>query len=261
MQAILDHLRTFCADESWPRGELNLPRALVTEKAYPEDEAVLTIASAVEGPTALTSELIWERRFGARSQVEVNLPFAVREATGSQGREAGIGDLALGWKHTLHHSLERGTILSAGAEIVFPTGDESRELGGGTAIVEPFVSFGKILPGAAFVQTQLLAELPTRDGFEDELAWRVALGKSWTTGRFGRVWTPMVEILAARELASGADTEWDALPQLQVTLNTRQHVVVDVGLRVPLTNAAQRDTELMLYVLWDWYDGALLAGW
>ena len=37
------HSRTFCDDERWPRGELNLPRALVTTKAFPEDEAVLTV--------------------------------------------------------------------------------------------------------------------------------------------------------------------------------------------------------------------------
>src|SRR5688572_7970462 len=38
----VDHVQRFCADPAWPRGELNLPRPLVTEKAYPEDEAVMT---------------------------------------------------------------------------------------------------------------------------------------------------------------------------------------------------------------------------
>ena len=42
LQKIIDHLRTFCTDRTWPRGELNLPRALVTEKAFPENEAVVT---------------------------------------------------------------------------------------------------------------------------------------------------------------------------------------------------------------------------
>lgn len=42
LQKIMDHIRTFCTEDSWPRGELNLPRPLVTEKAYPEDEAVFS---------------------------------------------------------------------------------------------------------------------------------------------------------------------------------------------------------------------------
>lgn len=52
-----------------------------------------------------------------------------------------------------------------------------------------------------------------------------------------------------------------SVPQLQVTLNTRQHVMANIGLRVPLTNASERETELVLYVLWDWFDGGLLDGW
>ena len=36
------HLRTLCTDQRWPRGELNLPRPLVTAKAFPEDEAVVS---------------------------------------------------------------------------------------------------------------------------------------------------------------------------------------------------------------------------
>ncbi|HKK45218.1 MAG TPA: c-type cytochrome, partial [Balneolaceae bacterium] len=42
IEKVIEHIRTFCTDASWPRGDLNLPRALVTEKAFPEDEAVLS---------------------------------------------------------------------------------------------------------------------------------------------------------------------------------------------------------------------------
>ncbi len=70
------HIRTFCADDAWPRGELNLPRALVTGKAYPEDEAVLTVV-AEDG--AVTNTFIYERRFGARNQIELIVPLAFSE--------------------------------------------------------------------------------------------------------------------------------------------------------------------------------------
>ena len=42
IDAVIAFLRSLCADRSWPPGELNPPRAMVTEKAFPEDEAVLT---------------------------------------------------------------------------------------------------------------------------------------------------------------------------------------------------------------------------
>ena len=34
------HVRTFCTEAAWPRGDLNLPRAFFTEKAFPENESV-----------------------------------------------------------------------------------------------------------------------------------------------------------------------------------------------------------------------------
>ena len=34
---VVEYLREFCAEDAWPRGDLNLPRPLVTEKAFPEN--------------------------------------------------------------------------------------------------------------------------------------------------------------------------------------------------------------------------------
>jgi hypothetical protein len=71
----------------------------------------------------------------------------------------------------------------------------------------------------------------------------------------------MLELLGGRDLVSGADTRWDAVPQFQVTLNTRQHVMLNVGIRTPLNDTDDRDTKLVAYLLWDWFDGGLFDGW
>jgi len=43
ISAVVDYLRGFCRDlPAWPLGELNLSRALFTEKAFPENEVVFT---------------------------------------------------------------------------------------------------------------------------------------------------------------------------------------------------------------------------
>jgi hypothetical protein len=70
-----------------------------------------------------------------------------------------------------------------------------------------------------------------------------------------------VEVLAARELESGAHIEWDIVPQVQVTLNTRQHVRFNIGWRTPLNQREGRHSRLMFYFLWDWFDGGLRDGW
>ncbi len=258
--AAVRRARSFCTDDRWPRGDLNLPLPLFTEKAFPEDEAVWQTFVDAEGPAEVETRLTYEKRFGPRGMMEINVPLAWSDASGDV--EAGLGDIGLGWKQTLYASLERGSIFSLGAEVILPTGDADRGLGKGTAVIEPFAAYGQMLPADAFVQAQLLVELPLEEGFEDELGWRAALGRTFTTGGgWGRTWTPMIEVLGVRELASGAETSWDVAPQIQVSLSRRQHVLAAVGARIPVTDAGARDTQVVFYILWDWCDGGLLEGW
>lgn len=81
----VSHVRTFCADRRWPRGELNLPLALFTEKAYPEDEVVWRTGVAAEGPGEVADRFVYEKRLGARHQLEVIVPTAWREAAPPAG--------------------------------------------------------------------------------------------------------------------------------------------------------------------------------
>jgi mono/diheme cytochrome c family protein len=153
----LEHIRGFCQDTAWPRGELNIPRPLVTEKAYPEDEAVLTTTVSTRGGGAVTNQFLYERRIGARSQYEVAVPVAFAEST-SGSWERGLGDIAVAFKHTVWHSQAAGGIFSVAGEVVLPTGKESRGLGKGATIVEPFAAFGQLLPAGGFLHAQAGAE-------------------------------------------------------------------------------------------------------
>ncbi|HEX7282445.1 MAG TPA: cytochrome c [Vicinamibacterales bacterium] len=262
MTMTLEHVRTFCRDRAWPRGELNLPRPLVTEKAFPEDEAVITTAVNTTGSGTVSSKLVYERRVGSRSQFEVVVPFSFLQQGGNEEWSGGIGDLTLGVKRAFAHSRERGSIVSAAAEIILPIGDDALGLSKGTAVFEPFVSMGQVLPRDAFVQAQAGVELPfDRNKATPEAFWRVAGGISLTQGMFGRAWSPMVEVVAARELESGQKTHFDFVPQMQVTLSTRQHIMGSIGVRVPVNHREGRHPQVLCYLLWDWFDGPLFGGW
>jgi hypothetical protein len=71
----------------------------------------------------------------------------------------------------------------------------------------------------------------------------------------------MIEILGAHESGSDEDTNWDVVPQFQVTLNTRQHVMANMGFRIPANNRDAREVQFVFYLLWDWFDGGILEGW
>jgi hypothetical protein len=71
----------------------------------------------------------------------------------------------------------------------------------------------------------------------------------------------MIEFLADREFETGAQTNWDLVPQMQVSLSKRQHVFLNFGVRTPANNRTGRATQVMFYVLWDFFDGGLREGW
>ena len=71
----------------------------------------------------------------------------------------------------------------------------------------------------------------------------------------------MVEIVAARELVSGAGPEWDVVPQMQVSLEQARHILVSGGVQIPINERDGRHPQVLTYFLWDWYEGGLFDGW
>ena len=259
---VMEYVRQFCREPAWPRGDLNFPRALVTEKAFPEDEMVLDAAFNTEGDAAITSRVVYEKRLGPRGQLDVVMPFKFQKP-GENDWQSGVGDLVAGYKHVLLSNYRTGSIFSASGEVVFATGNAERDMGKGITIFEGFVSYGQILPGQFFLHFQTGTELPVdTDKANRAVFWRTVLGRSFAPDKgLGRLWSPMVELLADREIASGERINWDIVPQIQVTLSQRQHIRANVGVRLPANDFGPRPTQLIFYLMWDWFDGGLRDGW
>ena len=259
--AILGHVRTFCTNDNWPRGEFNVPKPLFTEKAFPEDETVFNLTLDTDDSKAVMIEPLYEKRFGPRGMIEVKVPFGRRNAERDDGTNLGFGDVSLGYKYALYHALERGNALSAGGEVILPTGNEYEGFGSGSTKLEPYLAFVQLMPGDAFFQAQALGEFAVSGTAEDEVAVRALIGRTFTQGEFGRAWSPMVELLAWRALDAGSDVTLDLVPQLQVALNTRQHILFNVGVRIPVVRKLDREPQIVMYLLWDWFDGGFRDGW
>lgn len=256
----IGHVRTFCKDPAWPRGDLNFPRAFFTEKAFPENESVLVTTFTGRGEKSVGNDLIYEHRFGARNQVELNAPVNFQQgATGEWNR--GLGDLAFAFKRTVYASMRTGRIASAGMEVVLPTGKEQLGLGNVFTVFEPFAMWGQILPRHSFLQMHGGLELPSDSTMSQREAFlRTAVGTTFAQDRgFGRAWSPQVEVLWAGPEHSAS--EWDVVPQMQVSLSKLQHVRVAAGARIPLTQRDERPAQALVYLLWDWFDGGFFEFW
>ena len=258
---VIAYLRQFCRGKGWPRGELNLPRALVTEKAYPEDEEVLSTAVNVQGTPGNETHIIHEQRFGVKNQIEVDVPINFQDQ--NHVWYGGVGDTTLGVKRVMFSNLQTGSILSLQGGFLLPSGNRARGFGSGTTTFEPFAAFDQLFRTDTFIQLQLGADVPFHtDVAPQSLFFNSAIGQSFTAHHgLGRLWSPMFEFIANRDLVDSAKTDWDVLPQIQVTISKRQHIRGDIGLRIPATNTAGRQKQLMFYLLWDWQDGKLTKGW
>jgi mono/diheme cytochrome c family protein len=255
------YLWTFCDDPAWPRGDLNLPRAFFTEKAFPENETVWTTGVTTSGAQGVRNELVYEHRIGARWQYEVKAPFGVQQAAPGSAWTGGLGDVELALRRTLYARFDRGSIFAAGGAVTVPTGKEELGFGNGFTIVEPFAMWGQMVGTSAFVQTHVGYEVALdRTRGQNEGFVRTALGYTVTQDRgFGRAWTPMLEVLAAKPQRS--PTEWDLVPQMQISLSKLQHILFSVGVRVPMNERDERKPQVLTYFLWDWFDGGLLEFW
>jgi mono/diheme cytochrome c family protein len=261
IEMVVEYMRGFCTNPHWPRGELNLPLPLNMEKAYPEDEDVIRAVLNAQGTPGVTTHVVHEQRFGVKNQIEVDVPITALDQ--NHVWHGGIGDVVFGLKRVIFSNLHSGSILSMQGEVVLPTGNKAKGLGTGVTSFGVFAAFGQLFPTNTFVQFQGGAGLPTdTTKAPHSVFWNTAIGQTIATNKgLGRMWSPMVEFLAARDLVTAPRTNWDVVPQMQVTISRRQHIRGNIGLLTPVNNTAGRQKQVVFYVLWDRADGALFEGW
>ena len=179
------HLWTFCRDRRWPRGDLNLPRALFTEKAFPENETLFSDRGAPRRRRRPSQEtVIYEQRFGARGTYEVSVPVGAQQAAPGGPWHRGLGDIELTVRQTVHADHERGTIVAVGGAVTLPTGKETLGLGNGYTVYEPLLLAGQMLGANGFVQMQAGYEIASsQEKGTNEAFLRTAVGLHLGAGR------------------------------------------------------------------------------
>lgn len=208
----------------------------------------------------LDHDFIHEQAFGKRNQLEVDAPWDMQSQNDAYNSH--VGNITVGVKHVMFSSLRTGTIFSLQGGILPPTG--SKQMGGnGTTVFEPYAAMDQLFRSNTWIQFQMGADLPHHPNVTPQsLYWYTALGQTWSPDhRLGRQWSPMVELLANRDLKDAAAADWDVMPEMQVSLSPRQHIRADLGYRKPFSDTAGRTPQVVFYILWDWADGKFWEGW
>src|SRR5947199_8752589 len=233
VRAVVRYARSLCGELGWPPGELNFPRAFLVEKAYPEDEVVIT-------DQARGQEYIYEHRLGKRFQLEAS----ARTALDGQPRafEGVTGAL----KYNLWHSLERRALVSLGLEARPPLGRQDAWEGA------PFPAFGANPGRALVVQGEVVGTWEEAGGFGG-MSYRLGVGHE--LGRF----VPMLE--AGWTVPAAGEHTLSFYPQVWVQLSRLGHVAGSLGAELPAVGPEPRHPRLIAFVLWDFGDAPLFRGW
>lgn len=233
IRAVVRYARSLCGELGWPPGELNFPRAFLVEKAYPEDEVVLT-------DLARGQELIYEHRLGRRFQMEASA------RTAFDGQPNAFDRVSGAFKYNAWYDLERRALASVGFEATPPVGRQD------LWEIEPFVAFGLAPGNVAVVQGQVVGTWEEGAGITG-FSYRIGVGRE-----IGRV-VPMIEtgwtvpIHGAHALS--------LYPQMWVRLSRLGHVAGSLGAELPATGPEPWHPRLIAFVLWDYGDAPLLRGW
>ena len=266
---VVAFLRHKCDDSGYSLAEFNIPRPLIAEKAFPEKETVFSGTVNANG-TGFSNTLLNEYRFGPRTNMELTVPFSFRTlpvggstAPGApQEWRGGIGDIAVEFKRRVYTNRKSKTLIAAASEFNFPTGSVANGSGIGVFYPEPFISTEQLLPARAFLFNQTGVRIPAGNSVPRRLFIRSGFGKTFAPDHgLGRAFSPMFEWVGQHDYTAGQRMAWDAVPQIQVTISQRQHLRLNVGVRVPVNNYNNRPVQVAFYVLWDWFDGGLLEGW
>jgi hypothetical protein len=257
IRAVIEYVRGFCNDPRYPIGDLNFPRPLFVEKAFPEDEGVLAFdyQSAPDGRTA-SWEAALEKRIAARGQIEVSVP-AVYVAPKQGSSTSGVGDLGLSYKHVLLADPGWNSIVSGRIAVTLPTGKTNGGIGSGTAVFAPQLLTGHRL-GSFILQTEIAAELPV-DAASADRQMLYALALQYRLGPYKKSLVVGVELQQTQAIDSEVHAATVLGPTLYLPLSRRGHVALGVGAQFPVAGTRPYDWLLGSFLLWDFADGPIWA--
>lgn len=249
IRGFVTHMRGFCQETGWPGGNNNFPLALITEKAFPENEFVIRPAIShkrnddAPSATDVSFVAVYERRIGRRAMYEIGLP--MRSISQPGGRQGGLGDIEVAIKYAAYASSTTPRILAFGLEAVLPNGSADKGIGKGTTIFEPYVAAGTMVRDM-YVQAQAKVELPV-DILKAGRAFVYNLYVGRDTGAAPDTWTLGMEV-------NGENDEVALTPQIRKGLTKTGALAASVGVMIPVNKRHEQGVRWVGYLLWEFLE-------
>ena len=187
-------------------------------------------------PRRSTNELVYEHRIGSRWQYEITVPFGVQQTEPGGAWSRGLGDVEVALRRTLYASVDRGSIFAAGGAV------DAADRQGGARPRQRLHDLRAVCDVGSDRRLERFRADPCRLRSCRRTTTRgrnegVRADGAWLHRRTGSRVRARMDADARRcssPKPEGGVTEWDVVPQAQVSLSKLQHVLVSVGVRVPI---------------------------
>lgn len=253
---VVDYLKSFVDEGSYPQGETNFIRAHFVTKAFPEQEfLVLPELRRTTGAAGLTETRVmfyYADRFSDRFQFEVKAPVINMARPGSN--DAGLGDTELGLKWAFFDRRTVPFIAAAGIEVALPTGDSTRGFGEGAFVAVPYLAAGAGIANLLQVQASAKLESPIAAGRTQILVSALSTTLALPSGRQGLF--PGLELVAETPL-NGDPAVLSLVPTLYAGITKLGHVAVSAGAEFPVVGERPYDARVVAFFLWEYADGGI----
>jgi len=140
-------------------------------------------------------------------------------------------------------------LVSAGFDVVAPTGRASLGLGGGTAVFEPYVATATVIGSQTYLQTQFKMEFPGHDPWKDrETIYNIYLGRDAKL---------LPSTLTYGFEINGENDELAISPQIRKGLSKSGALAGALGVRIPLNKRDEQGVTWIGYLLWEYLEPVL----
>lgn len=238
--------------------EIPIPDLFRTEAPFVERNFRLDYLGNhhLQEPLADESQFFSEVSYSFNEQLGIvfSAPLHIRNNFGT-ANTSGFGDVEAGVRYVLL-SLEDGDPfqLAFGFNVLAPTGNVTRELGIGHAVIEPEVLFLHKVTETTFVQGQLSVGAPTAGaGRTTEFGYNIGIGHVFRDIAYGDYFKFPTAVLEANGetgiggMAAG-ESILDLTPGLRWTVGSK--MFAGVGMSIPVTQDRQFEQQFIFSLIY-----------
>ncbi len=262
IKKVVKYIKTLSGKHDYPSGDMNFILPIRTKKAFPEDEAVWKFRFQDDANNTTNDQirnvLEIEKRIFKKTQLSMEISHKFDDGIDDGG--GNVDQIEPGIKHVVYENPSQQFIASIGALFAIKIEERSS-----SNEFIPYIAAAKRITNSITFQGTARSTLLT-DKFNKGNVELSGVAH-WSPSIWPRSISPGLELVASFPIDRGTGigrksfSQLSLIPQAQIGLNKRGHIMLNLGAEIPLNETDRYDYRAYAYLIWDFADGGLFDGW